>query len=86
MAEKTPKRWLSTAPHDNTRQTGDVLAEYGGQLAERLAAAIAAPLPPESLAGNWLGSLLDLYFDHSSHDQPETHAPRRRAHLALKAA
>lgn len=36
--------------YENTRQTGEVLAEYGGQLAEHLAAVIAAPLPPEMLA------------------------------------
>ena len=52
-----------------------MLAEYGGQLAEHLAAVIAVLLPPESHAENWLGSLLDLYFDHSSHDQPENYVP-----------
>ncbi|MFH6973259.1 DUF6892 domain-containing protein [Neisseria sp. 23W00296] len=61
--------------YDNTRQTGEVLAQYGAQLAEHLAAATAAPLPPESRAANWLGSLLDLYFHHSTHDQPENFIP-----------
>ena len=61
--------------YDNTRQTGEVLAQYGAQLAEHLAAATAAPLPPESRAANWLGSLLDLYFRHSTHDQPENYVP-----------
>ena len=61
--------------YDNTRQTGEVLAQSGAQLAEHLAAATAAPLPPESRAANWLGSLLDLYFHHSTHDQPENFIP-----------
>ena len=61
--------------YDNTRQTGEVLAEYGAQLAEHPAAATAAPLPSESRAANWLGSLLNLYFHHSTHDQPENLTP-----------
>ena len=61
--------------YDNTRQTGEVLAEYGAQLAKHLAAATAAPLPSDTRAANWLGSLLDLYFHHSTHDQPENLTP-----------
>ena len=72
---KDAKTLVVNSPHDNTRQTGEVLAEYGGQLAEHLAAVIAAPLPPESRAENWLDNLLDLYARHSTHDQPENRAP-----------
>ena len=72
---KDAKTLVVSSPHDNTRQTGEVLAEYGGQLAEHLAAVIAAPLPPESRAENWLDNLLDLYARHSTHDQPENRAP-----------
>ncbi|WP_049255752.1 hypothetical protein [Neisseria bacilliformis] len=33
------------------------------------------PPPAKPCAANWLGSLLDLYFHHSTHDQPENLTP-----------